>query len=320
MEVTLELNGKKEKAKVSFAQPADFGFAKGWKQSIGNDQNPVMQDTVDYAELAVKRYEATFGTGIYATSFRDFTDHIASNPRIEVAGFIVLRCNWFPVSEIIGFSHFRRTWCNKIILDFLGTHPLIVRPPENATHKVRGVGVALLYFIIQLLKRENCSALWGEATSSSGTYYQKIFKLGRVEDLILAPRENLIAFADETEREWLTNADAGSTLNQPLGAIYALEVDNPPFVGSKMAVFNPSKRLAYRFLKLAYHKQVEIAIALQCVACDSPAIPVDELAQAVFKHARDKMILSVLWDLVEKQSGVGTLEENPFNRTSTQIT
>lgn len=315
MEVTLELNGKKEKAKVSFAQPADFGFVKIWREAIGNDQNPVRVDSVAFAELAIKRYEAESESGIYANSLKDFNDHIASNPRVEVGGFIVLRCSWFPGSEIIGFSHFRRTWCNKIILDYLGSHPLISRPKEGSTNTVRGVGVALLHFITQVLKQENCTALWGEATSLSATYYQKVFNLEGVEDLIFAPREKLIAFAEQREREWSTTSEVIAAPNQPLDQIYTLELENPPFVGSKTAVFNPSKRLAYRFLKLPYHKQMEIAKTMHFVKSDTHAIPRGDLAQLVFQSAREKGVLSALWGLLEKEYGDGIAEENPFETT-----
>jgi hypothetical protein len=315
MEVTLELNGKKVKAKVSFAQPADFTFAKNWKESIGKDQNPVRTDTVDYAQLAVKRYEASFDSGKYANSLRDFSDHIASNPKVEVGGFVLLRCEWFPGAEIIGFSHFRRSWCNKIVLDYLGTHPLIVRPEDGATHKVRGVGVALLYFVAQVLKQENCSALWGEATSSSASFYQKVFNLQGVEDLIYASRENVIAFLDEREREWSTESEVIAVANQPLDQIYVLETENPPFVGSKTAVFNQSKRLAYRYLKLPYHKQIGIAKALHFIKADAAPLPKDDLAHVVFKGAREKGSLAALWNLVEKEHGDATPEENPFETT-----
>ncbi len=315
MEVTLELNGKKEKGKISFAQRADFGFAEGWRKTLGNDQNPKRVDAVDFAQLAVKRYEASAELGIYANSLGDFSDHIASNPKVEVGGFIVLGCNWFPDSEIIGFSHFRRTWCNKIVLDYLAAHPFIACPKDDATHKVRGVGVALLYFIIQVLKRQNCPTLWGEATSLSSTYYQKTFKLERVEDLILAPKENLIAFAEETEREWSAASDVLTAPNQTLDKIYALEIENPPFVGSKMAVFNPTKRLAFRFLKLAYHKQMEIAKALHFVKGDTSSVSSNDLAQIVFKGAREKEKLSDLWELVEKEYTDGISEQNPFETT-----
>ncbi|MCC7518804.1 MAG: hypothetical protein IT578_06425 [Verrucomicrobiae bacterium] len=315
MDMPLELNGKKKLAKASFALAADFAFARQWREAIGTDQNPYRTDTVDYAELAVKRYEASFNLGVYANSLTDFTDHIASNPNIEVGGFVVIRCDWFPGSEIIGFCHFRRSWCNKIILDYLGAHPFIIRPKEDAIIKVRGVGTALVYFVSQVLKKENCPVLWGEATSSSATFYSKIFKLEGVEDLIYAPRDNVIKFLEEREREWSVQSDVIAATNQPLDKIYTLETENPPFVGSKTAMFNPSKRLAFRYLKLAYHKQMEIAKALQFVKADAAAMPRDELAQIVFKGAREKGMLAALWSLVEKMYGDGLTEENPFETT-----
>jgi hypothetical protein len=312
MDVTLELNGKKRQATISFAQPGDFAFAKNWKDAIGADQNPFRTDTVDYAELAVKRYEATFGMGIYANSLTDFTDHIASNPKVEVGGFAVLRCDWFPGSNVIGFTHFRRSWSNRIILDYLGTHPFIIRPKEDSYIKVRGIGVALVYFVSQVLKKENCPTLWGEATSSSATFYNKIFKLGGVEDLIFAPRDNVLAFVDECEREWAKQGEEIAQPDQPLNEIYTLETENPPFVGTKTAVFNPSKRLSFRYLKLAYHKQMEIAKALQFVKGDAAAISRDELAYIVFKGAREQGLLASLWSMVEKEYGDSPSEENPF--------
>lgn len=76
MDVTLELNGKRKQAKIFFAQPADFAFAINWRTAIGTDQNPYRTDTVDYAELAVKRYEASFGLGIYANQpYRFYRSH-----------------------------------------------------------------------------------------------------------------------------------------------------------------------------------------------------------------------------------------------------
>lgn len=318
MDVTLELNGKKKQAKIFFAQHSDFAFAANWRAAIGTDQNPFRTDTVDYAELAVKRYEASFDLGIYANSLADFTDHIACDSKVEVGGFVVLKCDWFPGSEVIGFSHFRRSWCNKIILDYLGAHPFIVRPKEESTVTVRGVGAALVYFVAQVLKKENCPALWGEATSSSAAYYNKIFKLKNVEDLILAPRQNVIDFIEKCEREWAAVSEVIAAPQQPLDEIYALEIENPPFVGSKTAVFSPSKRLAFRFLKLAYHKQMEIAKTLQFVKADAAAIPRDDLAQLVFKGARARGQLAALWVEVEKGYSDGPVEENPFETAKQQ--
>jgi hypothetical protein len=312
MELNVKLNGKREKAMVSFAQPGDFGFAESWRRDLGGDQNPVRIDAVDFAHLAIKRFEATAGLGIYANSLTDLSDHIASNPLIEVGGFIVLKCDWFPGSDIIAFSHFRRTWSNKIILDYLAAHPFITRPQENPTHVVNGAGVALLYFITQVAKQENCTALWGEATASSASFYKGVFKLDRVEDLIFASQDKLLEFAEEREKKWLAWNEAATTAELPLDKLDALEIENPPFVGSKTAMFNPSKRLAYRFLKLAYHKQMEIAKTLHFVKRTASAMPRGELAEIVFKGAREKGTLSALWSLVEKEYGDGASEENPF--------
>jgi hypothetical protein len=37
-----------------------------------------------------------------------------NNPQCEVACLVLLKCDWFPESEVIGVSHFRRTWKNEL--------------------------------------------------------------------------------------------------------------------------------------------------------------------------------------------------------------
>ncbi len=85
-------------------------------------------------------------------------------------------------------------------------------------------------------------------------------------------------------------------------------------------VFNPSKRLAFRYLMLAYHKQMEIAKALQLVKDDPAAIPQDDLAQIVFKGAREKGQLAALWSMVEKAYGDSLTEQNPFETAKPKMT
>ncbi len=186
---------------------------------------------------------------------------------------------------------------------------------QNATHKDRGVGLAICYFAAQVLKQENCPAIWGEATPLSANYYQEVFELEKVEDLIFAPKEKVIAFAEGLERKWLAwSAEDESTAkpDEKLDRIYNLEIDNPPFVGSKTAVFSPSKRLAFRFLNLPYHKQMEIALALSLLETGSSALTREQLATIVFKGAREKGKLGELWSLVKAESQDEADEENPF--------
>src|SRR5688572_23882166 len=110
MEIPVKLNRKRQKVDVVFARPEDFKFVAQWKTALGEDQNPYRVDTVDFAQLAVKRYEASRETGIYAQNLSDISDHVQTNPKIEVGAFILLKCKWYPNSEVIGYCHLRRTW------------------------------------------------------------------------------------------------------------------------------------------------------------------------------------------------------------------
>ncbi len=94
--------------------------------------------------------------------------------------------------------------------------------------------------------------------------------------------------------------------------LYEIEKENPPFVGSKLAVFNQSKRLSYRFLQLPYHQEFEIAKALKFVKDGDNPLSKNDLAQVVFKLAREKGKLAELWNLVAAQYTDGSMEENPF--------
>jgi hypothetical protein len=315
MQIPVKLNGQRQTVRVVFAKPEDLNFVTEWKAALGDDQNPFRVDTVEFAHMAVKRYEASRETGIYANHLKDISDHVLTNPKVEVGAFILLKCGWYPGSEIIGFCHFRRTWSNKIILDYLGAHPHIAKEHDNATHKVRGVGLAICYFAAQVLKQENCPAIWGEATPLSANYYQGLFELEKVEDLIFAPREKVLTFAEELEQKWAAwSTEDGNSANPDaaLDRIYNLEIENPPFVGSKTAVFSPSKRLAFRFLNLPYHKQMEIASALSLIKSGGSPSTREELATIVFKGAREKGNLGELWSLVKAEYPDEPEEDNPF--------
>ena len=142
MELNLKLNGKREKAKVSFAQPGDFGFAETWRQALGDDQNPLRNDAVDFAHLALKRFEASAGLGIYATFFC-----VEINLRwgglirerglvvCAIGGNIVTSWSWFGVNMLgiglhsYGFTDAAFKWLvlfvvSQIVFIMLGLMPV----------------------------------------------------------------------------------------------------------------------------------------------------------------------------------------------------
>jgi hypothetical protein len=312
MEVPVQLNNSWRAASVRFAGPQDFAFVGEWQKSLGADKNPIRVDAVDFARIAAHRFEAHSEMEYYAESVEDIADHIQGNPKCEVACCVLLTCDWFPPSNVIGLAHFRRTWSNNIVLDYLTTHPFIAKAPNESAHVVKGAGLALLYFLSTVARKYACPLIWGEATPHSCGYYKKVFNLPSVEDLISIPRDNFMVFIsrfDKTSVEKGTGKVAAST---ELEEVYALEAKDSPFVGSKTAVFNPRRRLANRFLELPYHSQVAVATALGLLQEEDKKESPNEVFRRLFQRASDAGRLSDLWREVEKQYPDGEPEKSPF--------
>lgn len=307
MEIPVKLNGSERPAKAIFAGKDDLEFAQEWRRLLGDDANPRRIDAVDFAEIAVHRFEAHSAIEPYAKTIDDIGDHIENNPRSEVACLVLLKCDWFPDSKVIGVSHFRRTWTNRIVLDYLAIHPFSARPPDQYPYIVQGIGSALLYFLCSIAKRYGCEAIWGEATQNSCGFYKKVFYLNSVEDLIFAPRENFLRFMDKMEEQSLETAAPAAREE-----IYKAEAENPPFVGSKTAVANPARRLAYRFMQLPETVQREIVQALLLFESEDETKPLDEQFGTFFRRAAEQHKLPDLWRRVEQHYGDGEPENNPF--------
>lgn len=309
MQLPIRVNEATQSAEPLFAREHDLNFVKTWRQSLGRDQNPLRIEAVDLAEVAVHRFEAHHKIQPYARSIQDISDHVTQNPVCEVACLVILKCNWFPDSEIIGIAHFRRTWKNRIILDYLSTHPFVVRPPTGHTPKVRGVGSALLYFLSTIARDYECDAIWGEATVHSHGFYENVLKLPSVEDLIYAPRDNFLRFIGLMDAAW-KEVDSPAICRSE--DIYAAEERHPPFLGSKTAVFSPARRLAYRFLALPSHAQQELAQSLSLVEAGDSNKPIDEQFTLLFQRATERNKLGDLWQLVESRYPDGEPHNNPF--------
>lgn len=313
MNLPLELNGGAQTARVKFADKNDLGFLTEWRLKLGDDKNPLRVDSVDFAQLAVSRFEVHSTIEAYATTVEDIDDHIQTNPRSEVAALVILTCDWFPDSRVISICHFRRTWSNRIILDYLAAHPFITRPPTGYPHIVRGSGTALLYFLTLVAKRYDCDAIWGEATQGSCDFYKKTFGLDSVEDLIYISREKYVKFIERFDNK-AKKANAVTT-NDGGGSVLALEAKNPPFVGSKTAVFNPVRRLARRFLDLPHHVQIEIVGRLGLIREEDEGQTTDEQFRRFFRRAGEDGKLSDLWRAVEQQHADGEPDKNPFPKS-----
>jgi len=202
MKVPIRIDGIYRDAQIEHVIRSDFDFLAQWQGRLGDDRHPIRTDAVSFAALACKRFTSHSGIEVYAQRVDDISDHITNNPHCEVANLVVMKCDWFTESEVIGVAHFRRSWCNNLILDYLAAHPWIANRPEHFQHKVSGVGTGLLCFLSNIGVRYNCEAIWGEATQNSCQIYKRFFDLESVRDLLYIPRDKYAEFAASLQKKW----------------------------------------------------------------------------------------------------------------------
>lgn len=203
LKVPIRADTEFREATLEFVTKRDVGFLKQWRASIKNDRHPIRCDSVDFATLACKRFAAHSATENYAQRPDDIAAHIQNNPHSETASLIYVKCDWFQNSKVIGVLHFRRSWCNNLIVDYLASHPWSAEQPAHCPTKVTGVGIALLCFLCRLADKLGCRAIWGEATQNSCMKYKGFFQLDSVDDLLYTERDKALCFADAIEKKWL---------------------------------------------------------------------------------------------------------------------
>jgi len=307
MELSVKLNGKSEPVTVVCATEPDFGFIEQWKSVLGTNPHPHRRDSVDFAELTKYRFTAHSPKQPYAGSMDEFQEHITDNPHTEIACLVYLKCDWFPGCDTIGLSHFRRTWSNRIVLDYLCAHPFVTKPERNSTHEVKGVGGVLLYFVAQVAKKYKCDLIWGEATQNSCGFYQHVLKLDDVQDLIHVPQEKYLAYCDKMESAW-----ADPQPSAVLEELYKAEQEHPPFVGSKTTVHSASHILVIHFLELPLNKKREVAVAVGYTPPNSLEISDAELFRQILQHAKENNKMVALWHEVELRHPMGASDSNPY--------
>ncbi len=140
--------------------------------------NPKIVDSIELGMLAFRRWREALEKGYVAEDVKEIPDFVRNSSEAEVVHLVLVKPLWsFPI-EIIGLCHFRRTWCNNIFIDFLTTHPGIIR-----ARPLRGVGTALFYYVVCVATELGANAIWGEATQNSAGFYQTVFKRPFIQDL-----------------------------------------------------------------------------------------------------------------------------------------
>lgn len=312
-EFIVEVSTKPQKVLVEFATLSDLSFVEKWRESLGTNPEPAQRDAVDFAQLARERYFADSRVGQpYISAPGDMREHIERNPQSEVGGFMLLKCEWFLESKIIGVCHFRRTWCNNIVLDYLAKHPLTLGRAEDARYKVKGIGPALLCFLSRIAIEHACDQIWGEATSISCDFYTAFFDLAHpVKDLFVIPRENVVTCAAR-KLDWQSSEVVNRMNMDAVKELYDVEEKHPPLVGNRTQMVGSRRQLIDHFLDLPRNIQDEIAQTLGLLTDGDSEILEDQWCGVLFQRADESGMLRELWDEVETRHENGEPEKNPF--------
>jgi hypothetical protein len=158
---------------------------RSWVEALRdrNDVTSAMVDAVDFAASARQKWHFYFQRGMTVSSVDQLRQQISSEPRGERLGMCYAIAGWQRQNMYLGLALFRRTWCNHISLDFLAVHPDLLK----TSRRVQGVGLALLYRVYLIAKEVNAKKIWLETTDSSVGYYEHLFHLDHLEDLLIVP-------------------------------------------------------------------------------------------------------------------------------------
>jgi hypothetical protein len=137
-----------------------------------------------------------------------------------------------------------------------------------------------------------------------------MFDLDAVEDLILADQPHYLECAKK-ELIWRAEGDENK-MKAEINELYKVEAENPPLIGRRSFVVSPSRTLAYHFLQLPTHVQMQIAKVFGLPGEGGEELRDEILFRALFRQATESGKLGDLWIAVETKHHKGRPEENPF--------
>jgi hypothetical protein len=154
----------------SFARNEDFARLRHWRNSKQRQRSSPIQDALEYARLANKRFKSYRQRGRTVESLDELLFKIREQPRGEVVFTLMAHLPSDPLN-VLGFCFCRRSWCHNIIIDFAAAYPGALIPGPG---QIRGIGTGMLYSLVSLAKRMGVQTVWGEATENSVPFYEKI--------------------------------------------------------------------------------------------------------------------------------------------------
>lgn len=173
------VDGEPRPVELTFGGEKDLALVSRWRAPAVVAGHPAVRDTLEFAQLASKRWRYYRRSIATATSIASFKSIIARGPQAEVSLLLLVRADWFARSRILGLAQCRRTYCHHLVIEFLSVHPAIV---GGASPRVRGVGAGILFSLAELAGSVGVPLIWGEATAHSAAFYAKTCRIRKVQD------------------------------------------------------------------------------------------------------------------------------------------
>ena len=181
MKLTFEadVDGQPKPVQMGFGTKRDLAELRRWRSPARLRANPHVRDALEYARLASKRWAYYHRNGETATTLPQLRAAIQQNPRAEVAFMLLARASWQPDPKLLGLASCRRSWCHRLIVDFVAVHPHVVGRWRG---NIRGMGTGLFNGLIQIADDLGIETIWGEATVNSAPFYERILGAERIFD------------------------------------------------------------------------------------------------------------------------------------------
>ena len=168
--LSIQSPGGPQQVRIEFAQAGDDAGLRNWKAPAKHSRPDLARDSIELAKLAGKRWRYYLRRNEAATSMDDLLKKLAARPNGEVGFILIAKSVGEPTPSTLGIAWCRRTWCNHLVLDSLTVHPVLNDPAGG----YKGMGLGMFIGIAVVAERLGCPLVWGEATETSCTFYQKI--------------------------------------------------------------------------------------------------------------------------------------------------
>jgi hypothetical protein len=174
-----EVDGQPRPVQMRFGDEKDLVELRRWRSASRLQANPHVSDALEYARLASKRWAYYHRNGETVTSPPELHSAIQTHPQAEIAFMLIARASWQPDLKLLGLAYCRRSWCHRLIVDFVAVHPHVV---GRLHQRIRGIGTGLFHGLIQIADELEIKMIWGEATANSAAFYERILGADRILD------------------------------------------------------------------------------------------------------------------------------------------